>query len=126
MRRKQKVIPVYGSLYMDLNESVEFAEMQIADIIADCPGRVEGIFLVFDIVATPYQLRRGGAHRMGRKILSYIDEHYPNLAARLVGITDNDYLRPARERMLRSSKRIDNVHQFIMFGDEYDVFPDIK
>jgi hypothetical protein len=126
MRRTPKVTPVYGSLYMDLNESVEFAELQIADIIAECPGRVEGIFLVFDIVATPYQLRRAAAHRMGSKILNYIDEHYPTLAARLIGITDNDYLRPARERMLRRSKRIDNVHQFIMFGDEYDVFPDTK
>lgn len=123
LKRKPKVTIAYGSLYLDQGESIEYAELQIAETIANCTKLVEYIYLVFDIVATPRQVRSGFAHQTGVEIINYVDEHYPTLAARMLGITDNDRLRPGRDKVLRGSKQVDNIHQFLMLGDEYDIYP---
>jgi hypothetical protein len=124
MHRKRKYMVVYGSLYLDQRESIEYAEMQIFNSISDCPAlRLEEIAVVFDIVATRRQLRSGFAHNLANQVLEYIDEHYPTLGLRVVGITDDDCLRAGRDRMMRGSWRVDNVHQFLILGDEYDCEP---
>jgi hypothetical protein len=123
MNRKRKYMVVYGLLYLDQRESIEYAEMQIAKLVADCPALVEQIAVVFDLVATRRQVRTGFAHELAGRILEYIDEHYPTIGLRVVGVTDSDLLRPGRDRMMRGSWRVDNVHQYLILGDEYDVYP---
>jgi hypothetical protein len=113
----------YGTLWVAQSESYEFAEMQIASLISKSPRRIEDIFLVFDIVASARQVQNAFAHQVGSWILGYIDEHYPNLGARIVGITDNPRLRPGRDKVLRGSHRVDNAHQFLLLGDDDDVYP---
>jgi hypothetical protein len=113
----------YGSLFISQSESFEFAELQIADLIANSARRVEEIFLVFDVVASTRQVQGAFAHHVGLRILNYIDQNYPSLGARIVGITDNPRLRPGRDKVLRGSHRVDNAHQFLLLGDDGDIFP---
>jgi hypothetical protein len=123
MKKKPHFLVVYGSLYLGQKESVEYAEKQIAEAIANCPALVEGISVVFDVVASVAQLRSGFAHRLGRDILGFVDDHYPTIGARIVGLTDDDRLRPGRDRVLRGNLHVDNVHQFLLKSDLRDIFP---
>jgi hypothetical protein len=113
----------YGTLLVAQSESYEFAEMQIASLISNSPRLVEDIFLVYDIVASARQVQSAFAHQVGSRILDYVDGHYPTLGARIVGITDNPRLRPGRDKVLRGSHRVDNAHQFLLLGDDDDVYP---
>jgi hypothetical protein len=123
MARRQKYLVVYGSLYLDQSESIEYAEMQVADVVANCPEVVENIYLVFDVIGTRRQVKSGFAHAIGREILVYVDRHYPSLGARVVGISDDDKLRAGRDRVLRGTRRVDNIHQYLLLGDDFDASP---
>lgn len=104
---------VYGSLYMDRAESYEFAESQIDECIATAEVPPERIILTFDVVATLAQIATGLARRWGRHILDYCDQHYPNLSARVVGITDDDHRRLCRDLLLTNKltgKDLDGIH----------------
>jgi hypothetical protein len=114
MTHRPTFLVVYGSLYLDLRESIEYAEKQIAESIADCPALVEQISVVFDVISTNRQIRSGFAHEIGQAILNYIDDHYPTIGTRIVGITDDDALRPGRDCVLRGVRQVDNVHQFLL------------
>ena len=110
--KKEKVL-VYGSLYMDQGESFEYAETQIDECIATAQVPVERILLAFDLIASPTQISSGLARRWGQHILRYCDEHYPNLAARVVGITDDDSRRVMRDTLITrklTGNEIDDVH----------------
>ncbi len=104
---------VYGSLYMDRSESFEFAEKQIDECIAKAPAPLGKVLLAFDIVATPTQIASGLARQWGQHILDYCDQHYPQLSARVVGITDDDQRRVMRDTLITqklTEKEIDGVH----------------
>jgi hypothetical protein len=116
----------YASLFIKQSESIEFAELQIANLIANSPRRVEKIYLVFDVIASRRQVQSIYAHTIGLAILNFIDEHYPTLGARIVGITDNPRLRPGRDKVMRGSRRVDNAHQFLLLGDEHDYYPPLR
>jgi hypothetical protein len=108
---------VYGSLYADNAESWEFAETQIDDCIGKAQRPQPQIALLFDIVATPEQIANGDAHEIAQYILRYVDEQYPDLKLRTVGITDDDNRRPARDIVLTQTMQmddIDNVHLFVV------------
>lgn len=122
-RNSARYYPCYGSIFISQSESFEYAELQIASLIANSPRRVEEIYLVFDVVASPRQVHSVFAHQVGRAILQFIDVRYPNLGARIVGITDNPRLRPGRDKVLRGSRRVDNAHQYLLLGDDEDILP---
>lgn len=114
-RRKQesRKTLIYGSLYTDQSESYEFAESQIDSCIAKAQVPLGQINLAFDIVATPIQIASGLARQWGQHILDYCDQHYPQLSARVVGITDNDHRRVMRDTLITrklTEKDIDDVH----------------
>lgn len=103
----------YGSLYMDQAESFEFAELQIDQCIATARAPHERIIVAFDIVATPEQIASGRARQWGQHILDYCDKEYPNLSARVVGITDDDHRRVWREMLITQRLTpgdIDGIH----------------
>jgi hypothetical protein len=104
---------VYGSLYMDVGESYEYAETQVDGCITKAGQPQEKILLAFDIVATPTQIASGRAREWGQHILDYCDQHYPKLGARVVGITDDDSRRLFRDTLITrrlTGKEIDGVH----------------
>jgi hypothetical protein len=82
-----------------------------------CPGYLSNrIGLAFDVVATPTQIAQGGALRLARHLLAYMDERYPRLHARFVGVTDDDSRRPGRGVVLLgrlSQEAIDGQHLFV-------------
>lgn len=103
----------YGSLYMDQAESYEYAEMQIDQCIAAAHVPHERIILAFDLVATPAQIASGRAREWGQHLLAYCDRHYPNLSARVVGITDDDHRRVMRDMLITrrlAEQDIDGIH----------------
>lgn len=103
----------YGSLYMDQAESYEYAETQIDECITAARVPHERIILAFDIVATPAQMASRRAKEWGQHILQYCDQHYPNLSARAVGITDDDHRRVMRDLLIThtlSEKDVDGIH----------------
>lgn len=103
----------YGSLYMDQAESYEFAELQIDQCIKSAHAPHERIIVAFDIVATPEQIASGRAREWGQHILDYCDKEYPNLSARVVGITDDDHRRLWRDMLLTQKvapSDIDGIH----------------
>ena len=74
------------------------------------------IGLAFDVVATPAQIAQGEARRLARHLLTYLDERYPRLRARFVGVTDDDSRRPGRDLVLLgrlSHDDIDGQHLFV-------------
>lgn len=108
---------VYGSLYMDQAESYEFAEMQIDQCIKSARTTHERIIVAFDIVATPEQIALGRAREWGQHILDYCDREYPNLSARVVGITDDNHRRLWRDMLLTQKVTpadIDGIHMIEM------------
>ena len=109
---------IYGSLYLDEGESWEFAEKQVDECILNAKDLypMHRIGLAFDIVATPKQIARGEARRLAKHLLAYIDERYPRIRARFVGVTDDDRRRPGRDVVLLgtlSRDAIDNKHLFV-------------
>ncbi len=104
---------VYGALYMDVGESYESAESQIDDGIAKASVPHSKILLAFDIIATPAQISSGRAREWGQHVLDYCDQRYPQLGARVVGITDDDKRRLFRDTLITrrlTGNEIDNVH----------------
>ncbi len=104
---------VYGALYMDVGESYESAVSQIDDGIAKASVPHARILLAFDIVATPAQISSGRARKWGQHILDYCDQHYPQLGARVVGITDDPKRRLFRDTLITrrlTGNEIDDVH----------------
>ncbi len=109
---------IYASLYMDQMESYEFAETQIEACIQRAGGsgtRHDQMVLGVDIVATPEQIGAGAAHGMGRYILQYVDEEYPDLKIRVVGITDDDERRPIRDGVLTQTLTLDDIDDVHLF-----------
>lgn len=110
----------YGSLYLDQHESCEFAETQIDECLRMSIAQgaaLADIAVAFDIVATRKQIRAGAAHRLARYLLQYMDQKYPTLHARFVGITDNDARRPGRDTVITQTLQaadIDNRHLFVV------------
>ena len=109
---------IYGSLYLDEDESWEFAEKQVDECIMNAKDLypMHRIGLAFDVVVTPAQIARGEARRLAKHLLAYIDERYPQIRARFVGVTDDDRRRPGRDVVLLgtlSRDAIDNKHLFV-------------
>jgi hypothetical protein len=116
--RTDKLILIYGSLYLDEGEPWEFAERQLDECIANAQETypLRRIGLAFDIVATPAQIATGEAGRLAKHLLAYADDRYPALRARFVGVTDDDSRRPGRDIALLgelSQDAIDNQHIFV-------------
>lgn len=99
----------YGCLYMDTGEgSWEFAETQINSCIQKVAfkklrKRFDLIILGFDIIATKEQIRGGAPNAIADRLLAYVDEKYPTLHARAIGITHLDEPRPVRNLVLNFS-----------------------
>ena len=117
-QRTDKLILIYGSLYLDEGELWEFAERQVDECIVNAQEMypLRRIGLAFDIVATQAQITTGEAGRLAKHLLDYADERYPALRARFVGVTDDDARRPGRDIALLgelSQDAIDNQHIFV-------------
>ena len=117
------MVALYGSLYMDAQESWEYAEMQIDEMIEQVTRQsasLAQVFIFFDIVATQKQLKTGAAHQIARHLLSYIDTDYPDVRGRMIGITDDDDRRPMRDIFILEENAgltendIDGVHLFML------------
>ncbi len=106
----------YVSLYMDAAESFEYAEMQVDGAIRQIlqeGGDLSTTAVLCDVVATPEQIRGGAATNVARHILAYVDQNYPTLKTRIVGITDDDNRRLIRDLVLTGRLKktdIDGVH----------------
>ncbi len=112
-RSKSKKVLAYGSLYVDQAESYEFAETQIDECIATAQLPVDRILLAFDLIATPAQMASGVARRWGQRLLNSCDGRDPQLAARVVGITDDDTRQVMRDTLITrtlTGNEIDDVH----------------
>ena len=109
---------IYGSLYLDEEEAWELAERQVDECILNALDiyPMHRIGLAFDVVATPAQIGQGEPQRLARHLLAYLDERYPRLRARFVGVTDDDSRRPGRDLVLLgrlSPDDIDGQHLFV-------------
>ena len=116
--RTDKLLLIYGSLYLDEGEPWEFAEKQVDECIVNAQEiyPIRRIGLAFDIVATPAQIATGEAGRLAKHLLTYADERFPNLRTRFVGVTDDDAMRPGRDIALLgelSQDAVDNKHIFV-------------
>lgn len=52
---------------------------------------------------------------MGRYILQYVDEEYPDLKIRVVGITDDDKRRPIRDGVPTQTLTLDDIDDVHLF-----------
>jgi len=113
----------YGALYLNRRETLEDAIAQVEKILARLEKPHSQVTLFFDIIASRAQVKEGIAHQVGLAILEYVDEHYPNLAGRVVGITDTDRVRPCRDGGIQGNEQVDNLHQFFLHGNDLDNYP---
>ena len=99
-------------------ESFEVAETLIADAIQNARRPTSRLGIGLDLVATPPQIRSGAARAIAEHLLRYMDEHYPELFAACIGITDNANRLPLRGLTTGrlSEADIDNVHLFVLGG----------
>jgi len=108
---------IYGSLYLDQEETLKYAKVQIDEGIAKANIPLNQVSFVFDVIATPEQIKSGTAQRVARLILDYVDQNYPGLLARYVGVTDDENRRPMRDIILTRQLQledIDNEHLFVV------------
>ena len=107
----------YGSLYLDQLESAEYAETQVAEMIAAAKRPLPEIALLFDIVGTPAQVVKSAARDLARHLIAYADAEYPGLHSRLVGVTSQEAQRPARDGFVLRSldwSELDGRRRFIV------------
>lgn len=93
----------YGNLFMDSGEcSWEYAELQIDKVYKEALKKApaEEIIIAFDLTATKSQIDADVAEKMAQRIIKYIDEKYPEVGTRLIGITADDDKRPLRDLLI--------------------------
>jgi hypothetical protein len=110
-------VMAYGCLYLDKSESIEYAETQVAELIAATQRPLPEIALLFDVIGTPAQLVKGAARDLARHLINYVDAEHSGLHSRLVGVTADEHLRPARDGFVLRSLDwtvLDSRRQFIV------------
>ena len=107
----------YGFLDLDQKEAIPYIKDQIDEGIFKTDSPLNQVGLVFDLIATPEQIQSGTAHRVAQLILDYVDQNYPGLLLRYLGITDDESRRPMRDILLTKQLQledVDNQHLFVI------------
>ncbi len=107
----------YGSLDLHNKEAIPHIKTQIDEGIRQANAPLDQVGFVFDLLVTPEQIESGTAHRVAQLILDYVDQSYPGLLLRYVGITDDESRRPMRDILLTKQLQledVDNQHLFVI------------
>jgi hypothetical protein len=87
----------YIGLHLDQVEMIDDAETLVAELLAATARPLAEIALLLDVIATPAQVAEGTAGALARHLIAFADTAYPDLHSRLVGVTDQERVCPARD-----------------------------
>ena len=111
---------VYGSIHQTRMTSNNSITAQISQLISDTLSErklIQDIVLAIDLISTSNAISNGKAQKIAIKTLRSIDQQFPNLRDRFVGITDDENTLPLQAILITgalSLEEIDNEHLFVM------------
>jgi len=104
---------------LDPSKPAQAATQQVVEFVEKTRKdgqQIQNLVVAIDITGSPDQIVRGYAEQLGHSILFALDQHYPRLRDRFVGISDDESRLPLRDLMRTGSlawEEIDNQHLFV-------------
>jgi hypothetical protein len=110
---------IHHHLVLDLNRPTQDATQQVVELVEETledGQKVQNLVIVIDITSSPDLVIKGHAKRLAQSVLSTLDQQYPGLRDRFVGISDDERRLPLRDLMRTGAlawEEIDNQHLFV-------------
>jgi hypothetical protein len=110
---------LYQHLILDSHLSIDETSYQIIELVENTikeGQRVQNLVVTIDITCSPEMILEGCAVDLAQSILIELDQYYPELRDRFVGVSDDEKHLVLKDLMCTGAlawEEIDNQHLFV-------------